>query len=260
MRASANSTPTFRGAAYVPRLDRARLSVQIERIRSYMLGVEWRTLREIKAALEVLYATTVFPESSISAQLRNLRKPGFSYRLLRRRAGVRGLGAGIWGYLLLPPARKKVRLKKWHSQWHSFVTGFSRVHSALTLSGLAGGENALLFSVSCKKGGFVNDETTPEVGPRRTKQEASAAPERSAAAPRTGAPSERNLAPERTWRWARCEHQHLGTRPIRLSEHFLVANLQAGLDPLVGGKNGTCPIRAVVSMGQRNTRLEPAWH
>jgi hypothetical protein len=96
---------TFSGEAYVPSLDRARLSVQIERIRSYMLGVEWRTLREIKAALEVLYAPAVFPESSISAQLRNLRKAGFSYRLLRRRrAGVRGPGAGIWEYLLLPPA------------------------------------------------------------------------------------------------------------------------------------------------------------
>ena len=91
--------------AYVPSLDKARLSVQIERIRSYMLGVEWRTLREIKAALENVYAPAVFPESSISAQLRNLRKSGFSYRLLRRRrAGVRGPGAGIWEYLLRPPA------------------------------------------------------------------------------------------------------------------------------------------------------------
>jgi hypothetical protein len=105
MRASADSTPTFRGAAYVPSLDRARLSVQIERIRSYMLGVEWRTLSEIKAALEVVYAPAVFPESSISAQLRNLRKQGFSHRLLRRRrGGVRGPGAGIWEYLLLLPA------------------------------------------------------------------------------------------------------------------------------------------------------------
>ena len=102
MRAAADSTPTFRGAAYVPSLDRARLSVQIEQIRSYMLGVEWRTLREIKAALEVLYAPAVFPESSISAQLRNLRKPGFSYRLLRRRrAGVRGTWRGNLG---VPPA------------------------------------------------------------------------------------------------------------------------------------------------------------
>jgi hypothetical protein len=99
------TVPNLSGAAYVPSLDSARLSVQIERIRSYMLGVEWRTLREIKAALQALYATAVFPESSISAQLGNLRKAGFSYRLLRRRrAGVRGPGAGIWEYLLLPPA------------------------------------------------------------------------------------------------------------------------------------------------------------
>jgi hypothetical protein len=56
MRASADSTAALRGAAYVPSLDRSRLSVQIERIRRYMLVVEWRTLREIKAALEDLYA------------------------------------------------------------------------------------------------------------------------------------------------------------------------------------------------------------
>lgn len=105
MRAPADSTEPFRGAAYAPSLDKARLALQIERIRSYMLGVEWRTLREIKTALEVIYAPAVFPESSISAQLRNLKKPGYSYRLLkRRRAGVRGPGAGIFEYLLLPPA------------------------------------------------------------------------------------------------------------------------------------------------------------
>ena len=54
--------------------------------------------------------------------------------------------------------------------------------------------------MSCKKGGFVNDETTPEVGQRRTKQDGSAAPEQSAAAPRTGAPNARNVAPGRTYR------------------------------------------------------------
>ena len=42
----------FAGAAYAPSLDKARLALQIERIRSDMLGVEWRTLREIKTALE----------------------------------------------------------------------------------------------------------------------------------------------------------------------------------------------------------------
>jgi hypothetical protein len=104
MRASADSTPTFRGAAYVPSLDRARLALQVERVRVFMLRGEWRTLREIKTALEDLHAPAVFPESSISAQLRNLKKPGYSYRLLkRRRAGVHGPGAGIWEYRLLPP-------------------------------------------------------------------------------------------------------------------------------------------------------------
>jgi hypothetical protein len=104
MRASTDSTPAFHGAAYAPSLDKARLALQIERIRSYMLGVEWRTLLEIKTALEVIYAPAVFPESSISAQLRNLKKPGYSYRLLRRRRiGVRGPGAGIFEYRLLEP-------------------------------------------------------------------------------------------------------------------------------------------------------------
>ena len=48
----------------------------------------------------------------------------------------------------------------------------------------------------------MNDETAPDVGSPRTKQEGSAAPpppEQSAAAPRTGAPNARNLAQERTF-------------------------------------------------------------
>jgi hypothetical protein len=95
----------FEGAAYVPSLDRARLALQVERLRKYMLGVEWRTLREIKAALEVMYAPAFFPESSISAQMRNLKKKPSFYRLIkRRRVGVHGPGAGIWEYRLLPPA------------------------------------------------------------------------------------------------------------------------------------------------------------
>jgi hypothetical protein len=95
----------FGGAAYVPSLDRTRLSLQVERLRGYILGVEWRTLREIKAALEDVYAPALFPESSISAQLRNLKKPPYFYRLMkRRRVGVHGPGAGIWEYKLLPPA------------------------------------------------------------------------------------------------------------------------------------------------------------
>jgi hypothetical protein len=97
---------TFAGAAYVPSLDRARLALQVERVRVFMLRREWQTLREIKTGLEAIHAPSVFPESSISAQLRNLKKPPYSHRLEnRRRAGVRGPGAGIWEYRLRPPAQ-----------------------------------------------------------------------------------------------------------------------------------------------------------
>lgn len=94
----------FAGAGYDPQFDRYRLTLQVERIRRYMLLAGWKTLREIKADLEWTYAPAVFPESSISAQLRNLRKSPLSHRLdKRRRAGVHGPGAGIWEYRLLPP-------------------------------------------------------------------------------------------------------------------------------------------------------------
>jgi hypothetical protein len=106
MTAGTDSGAIFSGAAYTPDLDRARLTAQIERIRSYMLDAGWRSLREIKIALERTHAPAVFPESSISAQLRNLKKSPHSYRLeKRRREGVRGPGAGIWEYRLLRPTQ-----------------------------------------------------------------------------------------------------------------------------------------------------------
>jgi hypothetical protein len=89
------------GAAYVPSLDKARLSLQIERIRLYLLPGEWKTLLELKAALEAIYAPAHFPEASLSAQLRNLRKEPYRLRVeRRRREGVHGPGAGIWEYRL----------------------------------------------------------------------------------------------------------------------------------------------------------------
>jgi hypothetical protein len=106
MRSVIDSAVSFAGAGYDPQVDRARLALQVERVRIYMLRVEWQTLLEIKTGLEVVHAPSVFPESSISAQLRNLKKPPNSHRLeKRRRAGVRGPGAGIWEYRLRPPAQ-----------------------------------------------------------------------------------------------------------------------------------------------------------
>jgi len=105
MTTSENSERIFGGPAYNPGLDRARLARQVERIRGYMLEeVGWRTLGEIKSGLEERYAPAHFPESSISAQLRNLR--GLGYRLeKRRRLGAHGPGAGIWEYSLHPRER-----------------------------------------------------------------------------------------------------------------------------------------------------------
>ena len=91
----------FAGEFAGPR-DRARLSAQIERIRAWALSREWFTLRQAREDLEQLYAPTLFPESSISAQLRNLEKPGAGRlrckKEKRRRKGTRG--AGVWEYRL----------------------------------------------------------------------------------------------------------------------------------------------------------------
>jgi hypothetical protein len=96
---------TFAGAAYDPRLDRARLTVQVERIRAWALARDFFTLREAREALERLYAPTFFPEGSISAQLRNLEKPEAGRlrckKEKRRRAGI----SAVWEYRLRRPAQ-----------------------------------------------------------------------------------------------------------------------------------------------------------
>ena len=61
----------------------------------------WLTLEEIRAALEDAWLCR-FPEASISAQLRHLKKPAFgAYRLEKRRRA--GQGFGLFEYRLLPP-------------------------------------------------------------------------------------------------------------------------------------------------------------
>ena len=101
MQESESSERIFSGPAYQPGLDRARLSRQQDRIRDYMLQRGFRTLGEIKADLERQYPTAHFPESSVSSQLRNLKKMGYQ-TAKRRRVGVHGPGAGIWEYSLRP--------------------------------------------------------------------------------------------------------------------------------------------------------------
>jgi hypothetical protein len=75
-------SPRFDGAAYDPALDHDRLSKQLGRVFDLIRDGRWRTLREMAAA-------TGDPESSISAQLRHLRKPRFgSYVVEKRRRGL----------------------------------------------------------------------------------------------------------------------------------------------------------------------------
>ena len=76
----------FDGPAYEPKLDFFRLDSQIRRIFVLMQDRRWRTLSEI-------HNRTGDPESSISAQLRHLRKSKFgSHEINRRRRGDRALG------------------------------------------------------------------------------------------------------------------------------------------------------------------------
>jgi hypothetical protein len=84
------------GPAYEKQFDGARLNHQRERIRDWMLARSgWKTLAEIRQALD-------YPESSISAQLRHLRKRQFgSHRVWKRRRN----GKGTWEYRILPPEK-----------------------------------------------------------------------------------------------------------------------------------------------------------
>lgn len=83
---------SFNGPAYDPEEDCARLTGQIKRIFSLMQDGTWRTLSDINEA-------TGDPESSISAQLRHMRKPRFgSHEVTRRARGERK--HGLWEYRL----------------------------------------------------------------------------------------------------------------------------------------------------------------
>lgn len=81
-----NFTAQFHGSNYVPELDKVRLTGQIKRVFDCMADGSWRTLQEIE------YATRD-GQSSISAQLRNLRKPEFGlHTVTKRRRGDRTKG------------------------------------------------------------------------------------------------------------------------------------------------------------------------
>lgn len=88
-----DGTQRFDGPEYDKELDQRRLTGQLLRIFDLMKDAKWRTLDEI-------HKKTGDPASSISAQLRHLRKPRFgSHTVARRRRGDRT--KGLFEYQLL---------------------------------------------------------------------------------------------------------------------------------------------------------------
>ena len=85
--------PAYDGESYRPHLDRRRLSAQHQRVWGVMMDGQFRTLREIAEL-------TGDPEASVSARLRDFRKPRFGAHGVARRR--RGDGArGVYEYQLV---------------------------------------------------------------------------------------------------------------------------------------------------------------
>ena len=85
MQSSIFDAPHFNGPDYIPKLDHARLSTQMGQIKALMMDGKFRTLGEIEAK-------TGYPQASISAQLRHLKKDRFGgYTLNKQRRTLEGL-------------------------------------------------------------------------------------------------------------------------------------------------------------------------
>ena len=88
----AASRPQFDGKTYDPDFDESRLTGQLGRVYACMKDGIWRTLGEVEAA-------TGDPQASISARLRDFRKPHCgSHTIHRRRRGDEE--RGLWEYRL----------------------------------------------------------------------------------------------------------------------------------------------------------------
>lgn len=81
------TSPRFDGATLDIERDQSRLARQLTAVRLLMLDGQWRTLGQI-------HDLTGYPESSVSARLRDLRKLKFGgYDVQRRR-----LSGGLFAY------------------------------------------------------------------------------------------------------------------------------------------------------------------
>ena len=90
---------SFSGSDYIPIYDERRLSQQIGQIYDLMKDGCWRTLSEIKEQLEAKHKKR-FPESSVSAQIRNLSHA--EYGNIKHEKRARGdRSNGLFEYRLL---------------------------------------------------------------------------------------------------------------------------------------------------------------
>lgn len=82
--------PDFNGPAYNRSRDHKRLTGQLGRVLEAMKDGEWRTLKQIS---DKIYSQTgkIDPDTSISAQIRNLRKDRFGGHKTPRRHIKNGL-------------------------------------------------------------------------------------------------------------------------------------------------------------------------
>lgn len=87
--------PRFDGATFDDALDADRLTRQLDAVRRWMLGHGWQSLVEIADGAGYGVAAV----ASISARLRDLRKPKFGGYVVERRRRT----AGTWEYRILPP-------------------------------------------------------------------------------------------------------------------------------------------------------------
>ena len=75
----------FDGKTYDHAQDFGRLNTQLRAVRDLMRDGQWRSLNAIAQA-------TGYPEASLSARLRDLRKPKFGLHTVQRRRAQEGAG------------------------------------------------------------------------------------------------------------------------------------------------------------------------
>ena len=88
------ATPWFDGRTFEPKVDLKRLKSQQADVARAMADGGWHTLHHLSFR-------TGHPEASVSARLRDLRKPRWGSNLIQRRRLMSS--KGLWEYRLLRP-------------------------------------------------------------------------------------------------------------------------------------------------------------